>query len=120
MAQQDVAFERLHALAGRGYVAELSERAPAGGGILLRHPKEGPALILRPDGALEAAEASLIEAGRADRLTIPPSDQRGFSNFVARLRPSRKRSRMRKIFYVLVGLVLWFVSLMLTVALLSG
>ena len=118
MKEEGLAFERLHRLANKGYVADIAA-PPAGGGLMLRHPKEGPDIILRPNGAVEMADPALRGTSRADRLAIPSSDEAAFMRFVDRLPDRRKRKRRRKSFYVFLFLFFWFLSLMTTIVLLS-
>ncbi len=117
MNDEALAFERLHMLTDRGYVAQFGKRMPSGG-ILLQHPKEGPDLVLLPTGTIESLEPQ--HAGAGTKLAIPGQDQTGFERFVQRLPDGRpKRSFRRKAFYILLFAAVWFFSIFLTMAFLS-
>ena len=121
------AFDRLRALARRGYVADMEVEGP-GGGILLRHAA-APDIVLFPDGTVES-----IDRSRRKRVTsltgdlIPAenaSDERRFARFLERLPDGGKRSqppkRWRKRFVVMAMLVaVWLVSLFLTIVIVNG
>lgn len=117
MTDDSLAFERLHRLTGSGYVAQFGRRMPSGG-ILLQHPKEGPDLVLLPNGTIESLEPQHVQAGT--KLAIPGDDQTGFDRFVDRL-PVRKGRRgfRRKFLYLLLFVAVWLVSIFLTVVMLS-
>lgn len=117
------AFDRLRALARRGYVADMENEGP-GGGILLRHPG-APDIVLFPDGAIEQIERSRRGRDRVTSLTgdlIPAenaSDERRFARFLERLPASGDHAqpprKWRKRFVVMVMLLaVWFFSLFLT------
>lgn len=121
------AFDRLRALARRGYVADMEVEGP-GGGILLRHAG-APDIVLFPDGTVES-----IDRSRRKRVTsltgdlIPAenaSDERRFARFLERLPVSdgtaRPPRRWRKRFVVMAMLLaVWLVSLFLTIAIVNG
>lgn len=92
-SESAAAFDRLRALARRGYVADL-HRSGAEGAMLLRHP-QGPDLVLYVDGTVES-----VERGAPTRL-IPDvihaddaEDECAFERFAARL-PERARRGWR-------------------------
>jgi predicted nucleic acid-binding Zn ribbon protein len=116
VTEESLAFERLHRLTGRGYVARFGQRMPSGG-ILLQHPGEGPDLVLLPSGTIESMEPRHAQAGT--ELAIPREDQTGFDRFVERLPQRRKRRRGRKFLYFLLFVAVWLFSIFLTVVFLS-
>lgn len=118
MKDEALAFDRLHMLTSRGYVAQFGSRMPSGG-ILLQHPKEGPDLLLLPSGTIESLEPLHAEAGT--KLAIPGEDRTAFERFVDRLPAGKaRRSFARKLFYLLLFAALWLFSLMMTMLLINS
>ena len=123
--REALAFERLRALAVRGYAADMERDVP-GGGILFHH-FAGPDLILFPDGAIEALDKNFPlhrdPTQEADLiLAHDESDERKFARFLERLPPpgsrrSRWRERLRVMGCVVVVAV---VSITLTVLIVNG
>lgn len=123
------AFERLHALVRKGYVADLGND-DAGGAIRLTHLGRTPDLILHADGAIERVVDKVPRHKRA--LTAPDSipaggdsDQVAFLKFVegvprATLRDRTRRWRTRYVYTPTFLLVLWGLSLTFTVVLMEG
>ena len=120
MEREECAFERLHALARKGYVAQIGAE-PAAGGILLHHPGDGPDLVLHPDGTLETPGGQALHRDPTEEpgciLARDELDQRKFARFLERLPPpGKKRGRWRKRFLTLIFLLMvWGLSIFLTI-----
>lgn len=125
MKKEERAFERLHALARKGYVAEIGVEPPTGG-IVLHHPRGGPDLVLHPDGTLETPSGQALHRDPTEEpdriLALDELDQRKFERFLERLPiQRRKRGRWRKRFYTLAFLVVvWALSIFLTISIASS
>ena len=116
MTEESLAFERLHRLTNRGYAAQFGRRMQSGG-ILLQHPREGPDIVLLPDGTVESMEPTHARAGT--QLAIPSEDQTGFDRFLDRLPEGKKRGKRGKLFYLFLFVAVWLFSIFLTIILLS-
>ena len=122
MANQDRAFERLHALARKGYRPEIGA-ADAGGTIALRHIAKAPDLLLHADGRVEGLPGRVPRYKRkVDAPSIPAlrdADQVEFLKFLdtvprARFRDRTRRWRTRWVYLPATLVVLWGMSITLT------
>ena len=123
MTEQGLAFERLHALARKGYRPEIGAEG-AGDSIALRHIGRTPDLLLRGDGGIEGLGGRVPRfKRRLEAPTIPArgdSDQVAFLKFLDTIPKASLRDRTRpwrkKYLYVPGVLVaLWGVSIAATV-----
>jgi hypothetical protein len=119
---RDLAFERLHALARKGYRAEIGSE-DAAGTIALRHLARAPDLLLHADGRVEGLPGRVPRYKRkVDAPTIPAvhdADQIEFLKFLdavpkARLRDRTRRWRTRWVYLPATLMVLWGLSITLT------
>ena len=122
MDNRDLAFERLHALARKGYRPEIGSE-DAGGTIALRHLARAPDLLLHADGRVEGLPGRVPRYKRkVDAPTIPAlhdADQIEFLKFLdavpkARLRDRTRRWRTRWVYLPATLMVLWGLSITLT------
>lgn len=129
VTQEARAFDRLHALARKGYVADIGAEAPRGG-IALRHLGKAPDLMLLPDGTVEELDVRRPWHKRAieDLRPIPAakdSDEVRFLQFLDTVpRPKwRDRTRpWRKKYLYVPGILLafWGLLLLFSLILFSG
>jgi hypothetical protein len=126
--QQDLAFERLHALVRKGYAPEFGAEG-AGGTIPLRHLAKAPDLLLHSDGRLEGLPGRVPRYKRkVDAPSIPAlreADQIEFLKFLdavpkARLRDRTRRWRTRWVYLPASLIGLWAISLTLTALIVDG
>lgn len=128
MEKQDLAFERLHALARKGYRPEIG--APdAGGTIALRHLAKAPDLLLHADGKIEGLPGRVPRYKRKVDAPLLPAvreaDQIEFLKFLdtvpkARLRDRTRRWRTRWVYLPASMVVLWGISITLTAVIVGG
>jgi len=127
--KEGLAFERLHALVRRGYLAEIGDQS-SGRSITLRHLGKAPDLRLHPDGTVEPL-GGRIPRHKRDVPEIAPlpaerdADQVAFMNFLETVsKPSlrdRTRPLRRKYFYIPIAVALfWGLSLLFTAIIMSG
>ncbi|QPQ54328.1 hypothetical protein IC614_08155 [Allosphingosinicella flava] len=123
------AFQRLHTLVRKGYVAELGPDRGEGV-ICLTHIGLTPDLILHGDGSIEEADDHVPRYKRRLPVLQPiPSeadaDQVRFMQFVetiprTTLRDRTRRWRTKWVYGPLFLLALWIMSAMITVMLVEG
>lgn len=122
MDTQESAFERLHALARKGYQPEIGT-PDAGGTIALRHLAKAPDLLLHPDGKIEGLPGRVPRYKRkVDAPLLPAvreSDQIEFLKFLetvpkARFRDRTRRWRTRWVYLPASLFAFWGVSIALT------
>ena len=127
MDNRDLAFERLHALARKGYRPEIGTE-DAGATIALRHLAKAPDLLLHPDGRVEGLPGRVPRYKRkVDAPTIPAlhdADQIAFLEFLdgvpkARFRDRTRRWRTRWVYLPATLMVLWGLSIGLTALLVN-
>lgn len=128
MDQQAYAFDRLHALARKGYRPEIGADG-ASGTIALRHLAKAPDLLLHPDGSIEGLPGRVPHYKRKiDAPAIPAlrdADQIEFLKFLdtvpkARLRDRTRRWRTRWVYLPAALVVIWGVSISLTALIVGG
>ena len=128
MDKQDLAFERLHALARKGYRPEIGAEG-AGGTVALRHLAKAPDLLLHADGTVEGLPGRVPRYKRkVDAPLIPAvhdADQIEFLKFLdgvpkARLRDRTRRWRTRWVYLPASLIAMWGVSIALTALIVDG
>ena len=128
MEKQDLAFERLHALARKGYRPEIGAEG-AGGTVALRHLAKAPDLLLHADGTVEGLPGRVPRYKRkVDAPLIPAvrdADQIEFLKFLdgvpkARLRDRTRRWRTRWVYLPASLIAMWGVSIALTALIVDG
>lgn len=99
METKSPAFDRLHALARRGYKAKIGADA-ADGTIVLQHLGKAPDLVLHPDGSI--AEADIRRPRHKRRIEGPgqiaagrDADELRFMSFLTTVSPPTLRDRTR-------------------------
>lgn len=117
------AFERLHALARKGYRADIGTETPSGG-IVLHHLGKAPDLMLHPDGSVEPLEGRVPRHKRGVErpgsiAALEDADQIRFMKFLETVPPPSWRDRTRpwrkKYIYVPgVLLAFWLIMFMFT------
>jgi hypothetical protein len=126
--QQELAFDRLHALVRKGYRPDIGEEG-AGGTIKLRHLARAPDLLLHADGRVEGLPGRVPRYKRkVDAPFIPAvrdADQIEFLKFLdavpkTRLRDRTRRWRTRWVYLPATMVVLWGASIALTGVIVSG
>ena len=131
MDQQTYAFERLHALARKGYRPEIGAAGTDGadGTIALRHLGKAPDLLLHPDGRIEGLGGRIPRFKRMVHAPTLPAlndgDQVAFLKFLdtvpkARFRDRTRRWRTRWVYLPATLVALWGVSIGLTALLVDG
>ena len=128
MEQQELAFDRLHALARKGYRPEIGSE-DAGGTIKLRHVAKAPDLLLHADGRIEGLPGRVPHYKRkVDAPFIPAqrqSDQIEFLKFLdavpkATLRDRTRRWRTRWVYLPASLVAFWGISITLTAIIVGG
>jgi hypothetical protein len=126
--QQELAFDRLHALVRKGYRPEIGAEG-AGGTIALRHLAKAPDLLLHADGRVEGLPGRVPRYKRkVDAPFIPAlreSDQIEFLKFLdgvpkARFRDRTRRWRTRWVYLPASMIAMWGVSIALTALIVDG
>lgn len=127
--KEERAFERLHALSRKGYVADLGTETPSGG-IVLRHLGKAPDLLLHPDGMVEEHDGRVPwhkrkVTGPGNIAAREDADQVRFLKFIETVPKPTLRDRTRpwrkKYIYVpIVLLIVWGLSLAFTAMLASA
>jgi hypothetical protein len=120
------AFERLHALVRKGYVAEIGSDTPSCG-IVLHHLGKAPDLLLHPDGVIEEHDGRVPwhkrkVQGPGSIAAGEDADQVRFLKFIESVPKPTLRDRTRpwrkKYIYVpIILLILWGLSLAFTMML---
>ncbi len=122
MNPQNAAFNRLHALARKGYRPEIGTEG-ADGTIALRHLAKAPDLLLHPDGSIEGLPGRVPHYKRkVDAPAIPAlrdADQIEFLTFLdsvprATLRDRTRRWRTRWVYMPASLAAFWGISIALT------
>lgn len=123
------AFERLHALVRKGYVANIGAGA-ASDSVELRHLGKAPDLVLHGDGMIEGLDGHRPWHKRSIEPPAPiPAETDGdhlrFMKFLDTVPPTTLRDRTRpwrrRYIYIPAGLlVFWGLCLAFTVMLLEG
>ncbi len=129
MRGETLAFERLHALVRKGYVAEIGKEA-ANGGIALHHLGKAPDLLLHPDGMVEPLGQRIPRHKRKVRepgsiAAQREADQIEFMKFLDTVPKPNLRDRTRpfrkKYVYVPAALlILWGIMALFTVMIAEG
>jgi hypothetical protein len=126
--QQELAFDRLHALVRKGYRPEIGAEG-AGGTIALRHLAKAPDLLLHADGRVEGLPGRVPRYKRkVDAPFIPAlreSDQIEFLKFLdgvpkARFRDRTRRWRTRWVYLPASLVAFWGLSITLTALIVDG
>jgi hypothetical protein len=126
--QQAQAFDRLHALARKGYRPEIGAEG-ASGTIALRHLAKAPDLLLHPDGSIEGLPGRVPRFKRkVDAPAIPAArdaDQIEFLKFLdtvpkAGLLDRTRRWRTKYVYMPAALVAIWGVSISLTALIMNG
>lgn len=127
-APQPAAFERLHALVRKGYIAEIGKDTGTDV-IVLRHLGKAPDLVLRGNGVVEGLDGR--RPWHKKGIEAPPSiaadgdaEQLRFMKFLdgvprATLRDRTRPWRHKYVYFPAVLFVIWGICMALTALMLS-
>jgi hypothetical protein len=119
-----LAFERLHALARGGYVPQIGADT-VDSSIVLDHAGKAPKLRLFPDGSILVLDKAFpVHADRtADRFRIRADDESNYRKLARLVEGVPRKGRglwRRRVFVPVLLIGIWFVSIMLSVAVTAG